>query len=62
MDKTIVELSNNGSMEFDIDDGTIRYIDSDGNCQDLWRPGEENYNEYKNDYFPNCEINKELEN
>lgn len=54
---TTVNLSNNGSIEFDEDDGAIRYFDSDGNCEDLWRPGDESYDRYKNDYFPDCEAN-----
>lgn len=52
----IIDLSNNVQMEIDPKDGTIRYYDSDGNCQDLWRIGDESYDRYKNDYFPEVEI------
>lgn len=58
-DECVVELSNNGSMEFDKSDGTIRYFDSDGNCQDKWSPGDESYDRYKSDYFPELQVSEE---
>jgi virulence-associated protein VagC len=58
-DECVVDLSNNGSMEFDKSDGTIRYFDSDGNCQDKWEPGDESYDQYKSDYFPELEVDED---
>lgn len=60
-DEAVVDLSNNGSMEFDRTDGTIRYHDSDGNCQDKWEPGDESYDKYKADYFPTLEVDEEID-
>ena len=58
-DDCVVELSNNGSMEIDKEDGIIRYIDSDGNCQDKWEPGEEGWQRNKDQYFADVELDIE---
>jgi len=54
-----VVLSNGDSFEFDITDGTIRYIDDAGICQNKWEPGDEEYASYKADYFPELEISED---
>jgi hypothetical protein len=54
-----VDLRNGGSMEIDPDDGTIRYYDCDGNCENVWAVDDEEYARYKADYFPNVEIKNE---
>lgn len=55
-DKYIVELSNGGAMEFDPSDGTIRYIDSDGNTENVWKTDDEEYDTYKDQYFPDADM------
>ncbi len=46
-----VELNNGGCLEWD--NGTIRYIDCDGNTEGVWQPGDDDYQTYKSQYFPN---------
>lgn len=43
------ELPSGGSLELDVEDGVIRYRDYNGNCEDIYRPDEENdkYEEYR---------------
>ena len=41
-----------GILEWDTD-GTIRYIDDYGNTEGVWRPGDDDYETYKSQYFPN---------
>lgn len=33
--------------------GTIRFTDTENGISSIWRPGEEEYSGYKEDYFPN---------
>lgn len=54
-----IELNNGGAMEWDGDDGTIRYIDADGNCADKWEPGDEGYDSKKATYFPQHQVPEE---
>lgn len=42
------------------DDGTIRYMDNHGNTEGVWEPGDEGYDQYKTDYFPNHKIEEVL--
>ncbi len=56
MNEYEVELSDGGCIEFDPEDGTIRWIDVWGNCEGKWKVGEEEYDQYKKDYFPNVEV------
>jgi hypothetical protein len=46
-----VEISG-GVMEWDANDGTIRYRDDQGNTEGVWRPGEDDYDTHKRQYFP----------
>lgn len=46
-----VELSDGGVMEFDPEDGTIRYRDQHGNCENIWRVGDPDYEATKQQYF-----------
>ena len=50
----VVNIST-GTMEWE-DDGPIRYVDTHGNTGDLWHPGDVDYDRYKNDYFPEHEV------
>ena len=61
-DEFVVALNNNGTIEFDSDDGTIRYYDSDGNCEGKWEPGEAEYDRYKTDHFPYAVVLNKDEN
>lgn len=45
-----VELNNGGCLEWD--NGTIRYVDCDGNTEGVWEPGDDGYDTYKSQYFP----------
>jgi hypothetical protein len=59
--QTTVDSPDGGSFEFDTDDGTIRYFDRHGNSEDVWRPGDEDYDAYKSQYFPKVEVVSEDE-
>lgn len=50
-----------GVITFCESDGEIRYTDNHGNTEGLWNPGDPDYNTYKEQYFPKCEINQEVE-
>lgn len=54
-DDLVVELSNGGCMEFDPEDGSIRYRDVDGNTENIWREDEDEYDDQKEKYFPDME-------
>jgi len=43
--KTKHELDGGGSLELDTEDGTIRYYDAHGNCENVWRVGEADWKE-----------------
>ena len=60
-DEFTVELSNGGCMEFDPSDGTIRYIDSDGNSEGVWTTDDPEYDSYKDQYFPDAELDPDDE-
>lgn len=60
-DDYIVELRNGGSMEFDPSDGTIRYNDCDGNCENVWKTDDPEYSNWKDQYFPDVEIDPDDE-
>jgi hypothetical protein len=51
-DPNIVNLENNGTLEYDADDGVIRYRDCQGNCEGIWEPGEPEYEHYRG-FFSN---------
>ena len=42
-----VEMSDGGSFEPPDDEGAIRRLDAHGNCEDIRRPGEEGYDEWR---------------
>lgn len=46
-----VELDDGGYISFPDSDGTIRYRDSNGNCEDVRNPGDDGYDEWR-DLFP----------
>ena len=52
-----VELGDGSCMEFDDSDGTIRYRDEHGNCEQIWRVGDKDYDAKKEEYFADVEIN-----
>jgi len=51
-DPCTVILSNNGTLELDPDDGTIRYIDEHGNTEGIWTPGDDEYDNYRKFFGP----------
>jgi hypothetical protein len=42
-----VQLNNNGILELDVEDGTIRYRDVDGNTENVYKPEDEGYSEMR---------------
>lgn len=50
-DENEVEVTG-GVMQWDEDDGTIRFTDDHGNTSGLWRPGDPEYAQYKQQHFP----------
>jgi hypothetical protein len=60
-DEYTVELGNGGCMEFDPSDGAIRYIDSDGNTENVWYTDDPEYDQTKEQYFPEAEIDPDDE-
>ena len=40
-----------GVLQFDPSDGSIRFIDDHGNTEEVWEPGDEDYDNYRS-YFP----------
>lgn len=61
LDDYTVELRNGGSMEFDPSDGTIRYNDCDGNCENIWKTDDPEYDNWKSQYFPDAEVDPDDE-
>lgn len=47
-----------GVMQWE-DDGTIRYTDDHGNSEGVWTPNDEEYKQYKEQYFPNHTVQEE---
>ena len=49
--RNVFTLNNNGTLELDPDDGTIRYVDVHGNSEGVWEPGDDEYDHYRQ-FFP----------